>query len=197
LQPSLEQARILIRIGAFRFTQKTKQQLLWESMLYFSEAKNKIPVHGELFVLPEGNSQLPTLEYNPIEDAFDEIELLSFPLCDPFTLLKTTYRGDTLANELMQKLGQEVAMVGYLVTTKDTRTKNKDLMHFGTFYDCQGLVFDTVHFPDTARQHPFRGRGFYGIRGKVVEDFGVPIVEVHSMKKLPLIKKAELSELER
>jgi DNA polymerase-3 subunit alpha len=166
LQPSLEQARILIRIGAFRFTQKT-------------------------------NSQLPTLEYNPIEDAFDEIELLGFPLCDPFTLLKTTYRGDTVANELMQKLGKEVALVGYLVTTKDTRTKNKDLMHFGTFYDCQGLVFDTVHFPDTARQHPFRGRGFYGIRGKVVEDFGVPIVEVHSMKKLPLIKKAELSELER
>jgi len=197
LQPSLEQARILIRIGAFRFTQKTKQQLLWEAMLYFSETKNKIPVHGELFVLPEGNSQLPTLEYNPIEDAFDEIELLGFPLCDPFTLLKTTYRGDTVANELTQKLGQEVAMVGYLVTTKDTRTKNKDLMHFGTFYDCQGLVFDTVHFPDTARQHPFRGRGFYGIRGKVVEDFGVPIVEVHSMKKLPLIKKAELSELER
>ncbi|MCZ8355430.1 MAG: DNA polymerase III subunit alpha [Cyclobacteriaceae bacterium] len=197
LQPSLEQARILIRIGAFRFTQKTKQQLLWEAMLYFSEAKNKIPVHGELFALPEGNSQLPTLEYNPIEDAFDEIELLGFPLCDPFTLLKTTYRGDTVANELTQKLGQEVAMVGYLVTTKDTRTKNKDLMHFGTFYDCQGLVFDTVHFPDTARQHPFRGRGFYGIRGKVVEDFGVPIVEVHSMKKLPLIKKAELSELER
>ena len=197
LQPSLEQARILIRIGAFRFTQKTKQQLLWEAMLYFSETKNKMPVHGELFVLPEGNSQLPTLEYNPIEDAFDEIELLGFPLCDPFTLLKTTYRGDTVANELMQKLGKEVALVGYLVTTKDTRTKNKDLMHFGTFYDCQGLVFDTVHFPDTARQHPFRGRGFYGIRGKVVEDFGVPIVEVHSMKKLPLIKKAELSELER
>ncbi|MFY7920644.1 MAG: DNA polymerase III subunit alpha, partial [Chryseotalea sp.] len=185
LQPSLEQARILIRIGAFRFTQKTKQQLLWEAMLYFSETKNKMPVHGELFVLPEGNSQLPTLEYNPIEDAFDEIELLGFPLCDPFTLLKTTYRGDTVANELMQKLGKEVALVGYLVTTKDTRTKNKDLMHFGTFYDCQGLVFDTVHFPDTARQHPFRGRGFYGIRGKVVEDFGVPIVEVHSMKKLP------------
>jgi len=197
LQPSLEQARILIRIGAFRFTQKTKQQLLWEAMLYFSETKNKMPVHGELFVLPEGNSQLPTLEYNPIEDAFDEIELLGFPLCDPFTLLKTTYRGDTVANELMQKLGKEVALVGYLVTTKDTRTKNKDLMHFGTFYDCQGLVFDTVHFPNTARQHPFRGRGFYGIRGKVVEDFGVPIVEVLSMKKLPLIKKAELSELER
>ncbi|MFN7490601.1 MAG: DNA polymerase III subunit alpha, partial [Chryseotalea sp.] len=138
LQPSLEQARILIRIGAFRFTQKTKQQLLWEAMLYFSETKNKMPVHGELFVLPEGNSQLPTLEYNPIEDAFDEIELLGFPLCDPFTLLKTTYRGDTVANELMQKLGKEVALVGYLVTTKDTRTKNKDLMHFGTFYDCQG-----------------------------------------------------------
>jgi DNA polymerase-3 subunit alpha len=32
----LEQVRILIRLGAFRFTNKTKQRLLWEAMLYLS-----------------------------------------------------------------------------------------------------------------------------------------------------------------
>lgn len=62
-------------------------------------------------------------------------------------------------------------------------------MHFGTFLDCEGQVFDTVHFPDIALRYPFRGRGFYGLRGKVVEDFGVPIVEVIQMKKCPITNK--------
>jgi DNA polymerase-3 subunit alpha len=65
-------------------------------------------------------------------------------------------------------------------------------MHFGTFYDRQGEVFDTVHFPDVARKFPFRGRGFYFIQGKVVEDFGIPMIEVISMEKIPLINKKEL-----
>jgi DNA polymerase-3 subunit alpha len=62
-------------------------------------------------------------------------------------------------------------------------------MHFGTFNDAHGEVFDTVHFPDITRKFPFRGRGFYSIRGKVVEDFGVKIIEVSWMDKLPLINK--------
>ena len=62
-------------------------------------------------------------------------------------------------------------------------------MYFGTFYDTHGEVFDTVHFPGIARQYPFRGRGFYSIKGKVVEDFGVAMIEVNWMDKLPLINK--------
>jgi DNA polymerase-3 subunit alpha len=62
-------------------------------------------------------------------------------------------------------------------------------MYFGTFYDPEGDVFDTVHFPAIARQHPFRGRGFYSLKGKVVEDFGVAMIEVTWMDKLPLLNK--------
>lgn len=62
-------------------------------------------------------------------------------------------------------------------------------MHFGTFYDAQGEVFDSVHFPDIARQFPFRGRGFYELRGKVVDDFGVSMIEVSRMEKLPMVSK--------
>jgi hypothetical protein len=36
------------------------------------------------------------------EDAFDEIELLSFPVsCTPFDLLQTKYRGTVLAKDLL------------------------------------------------------------------------------------------------
>ena len=193
----LEQIRILIRIGAFRFTGKTKQQLLWEAMLYFSEKKaNQLPSSDHLFQTEPKEYPLPYLERNPLEDAFDEMELLGFPLLDPFRLLPGEARGDTVANELMQKLGKRVHVVGYVVTTKDTRTIDNKPMHFGTFYDWQGEVFDTVHFPNIAFKYPFRGRGFYSIRGKVVEDFGVSMVEVDFMEKLPMVNPRETEKVE-
>jgi DNA-directed DNA polymerase III PolC len=188
ISTGIEQVRILIRMGAFRFTGKSKQRLLWESMLFFSNAKSK-DQSTKLFNTEPKEYPLPALSRNPAEDAFDELELLGFSLCDPFTLLATTDRGNTVARELMSKLGKIVSIIGYIVTTKDTRTKNKDPMHFGTFLDKNGEVFDSVHFPDIARKFPFRGRGFYALRGKVVEDFGVPAVEVIHMEKLPMIHK--------
>jgi DNA polymerase-3 subunit alpha len=103
--------------------------------------------------------------------------------------LATAERGDTVARELMQKIGRQVTMIGYVVTTKNTSTLKGELMHFGTFYDREGEVFDTVHFPDVTRMFPFRGRGFYELRGKVVEDFGIASIEVSNMKKLPMISK--------
>ena len=80
-------------------------------------------------------------------------------------------------------------MVGYLITTKNTATKNHLPMHFGTFYDHQGRVFDTTHFPGVSRKYPFRGKGFYLMKGTVVEDFGYPMVEISYMEKLPMVEK--------
>jgi DNA polymerase-3 subunit alpha len=185
----LEQVRLLIRVGAFRFTGKTKQKLLWEAMLFFSSVQAK-PVHNEvLFDTEPRNYPLPVLQRNELEDAFDEIELLGFPLCDPFRLLQTTDYGDARASDLPGKINRRVRIVGYVVTTKDTATLKGEPMHFGTFYDAAGEVFDTVHFPDIARTYPFRGRGFYEMHGKVVDDFGVTIIEVSRMEKLPMVHK--------
>ena len=76
--------------------------------------------------------------------------------------------------------------MGYMVAYKPTRTKKKENMFFGTFYDCHGIVFDTVHFPDSATKFPLRGRGFYFIKGRVMDDFGVPIIEARWMEKVPM-----------
>ncbi len=185
----LEQLRILIRIGAFRFTGKTKQRLLWEAMLYFNGTKSKAPAATDLFDTEPNEFPLPRLQRDLTEDAFDEIELLGFPLQDPFTLLPSTDYGDVLAGDLINQTGKRVEIVGYVVTTKDTRTMKSEIMHFGTFYDARGEFFDTVHFPDVARKYPFRGRGFYRIKGKVTEEFGVYQIEVSEMIKVPMIHK--------
>ena len=87
------------------------------------------------------------------------------------------------------RIGKNVTIMGYMVTIKTTSTRKGESMYFGTFYDQAGEVFDTIHFPDSARKFPFRGRGFYSIKGKVVEDFGVHMVEVHWMDKIPMISK--------
>ncbi|MBX2900244.1 MAG: DNA polymerase III subunit alpha [Cyclobacteriaceae bacterium] len=186
----LEQLRILIRLGAFRFTGKSKQQLLWEGMLFFSSNRARPHTTVDLFDTEPKNFVLPQLKRNVHEDAFDEIELLGFPLCNPFNLLQTKNYGNTLAHELAGKKGKTICIVGYLVTTKDAYTMKKhEHMCFGTFYDVNGEVFDTVHFPDSARQFPFCGRGFYELHGKVTEDFGVYAIDVHRMQKLPMVSK--------
>lgn len=185
-----EQAAILIRIGAFRFTGKTKQVLEWEMRLFFSNA-HRYTATGELFALEEDNFDLPVLKVREHANAFDEIELLQFPLCDPFLLLKTKERGDTTAATLKEKIGRQVSIVAYLVTIKYTSTKKGETMHFGTFIDQHGVFLDTVHFPDSSRQYPFRGKGFYLIKGKVADDFGVQSIEVAYMEKLPMVSPRE------
>jgi DNA polymerase-3 subunit alpha len=159
-------------------------------MLFFSSAKSKPTTTVDLFDTEPKEYPLPELKRNELEDAFDEIELLGFPLCNPFDLLVTKDYGDTVTAELASKKGKSVRMVGYLVTTKDAYTMKKhEHMCFGTFYDWRGEVFDTVHFPDSARTFPFRGRGFYEVRGRVTEDFGVYAVDVNQMEKLPMVNK--------
>jgi DNA polymerase-3 subunit alpha len=184
----LEQVRILIRIGAFRFVNKTKQQLLWEAMLYFSDTKNRHKTTVDLFDTEPKEYPLPTLQRNEIEDAFDEMELLGFPLCNPFKLIENPERG-ILATQLKENLGKEIHIIGYSVTTKPTSTRTGQPMAFGTFNDRKGNVFDTVHFPDITRKYPLRGRGFYEIKGRVSEDFGVYTIEVTWMDKVPMLYK--------
>lgn len=63
----INQIRILIRIGAFRFTGRSKQQLLWEVLLYFNSAQAR-PHTANLFGSEVPSSPLPELEHNELED---------------------------------------------------------------------------------------------------------------------------------
>jgi hypothetical protein len=44
-------------------------------------------------------------------------------------------------------------------------------------------------FRISLKKYPLRGRGFYEIKGKVTEDFGVYTIEVTWMDKVPMLYK--------
>ena len=137
---------------------------------------------------------MPPLGNSPLEDAFDQIELLGFALCDPFDLLRTPLHNTTTAADLMRFKGCQVEIYGYLVTTKYTQTNKGTLMYFGTFLDQEGAFVDTVHFPPIAQKYPFRGRGIYAISGKVVAEFDCITIEVKTLEIQPIIEDSRYAQ---
>ncbi|UUW11237.1 DNA polymerase III subunit alpha [Flavobacterium plurextorum] len=182
----IESVKILIFIGAFRFTGKTKNQLLVIASLLLNNFKpeNRTPM---LLQEPVKEYNLPTLERSLFEDAFDEIELLSFPVsCTVFDLLQTKHRGDIKVRDLPSCHKKQVRMLAYLISTKQVPTK-KGNMYFGTWIDNEGAYFDTAHFPDSLVQHPFKGGGCYLLLGTVEIDYHFPTITIHKMAKMPFI----------
>jgi DNA-directed DNA polymerase III PolC len=184
----IEQLVILIRLDALRFTGKQKKQLLWEAHMLLGKS-NKGHNNNLLFCERPREFKLPALEQTKVEDAYDEIELLGFPVSVSwFDLLKTKYNGNVYASDLIKHVGRTIKILGDLVTVKNVRTVKKEWMHFGCFLDVRGEFFDTVNFPDSLKHYPFRGYGIYLILGTVVEEFGFPSIEVKKMAKLPFVK---------
>ncbi|NCD68093.1 DNA polymerase III subunit alpha [Mucilaginibacter agri] len=189
----LEQVIILIRVGALRFTGKSKKELLWAVHLLMG-AKAKPNNDAELFQLETKNYSLPVLVNTRLENAYHELELLGFPLSmTMFELLQTDYRGEIGANDLINHIGQVVRMVGLYVCEKTVHTKNSQRMWFGNFLDVEGNAFDTVHFPNNTPMYPFRGAGCYLILGKVVAEFGFASLEVLKFAKLPILPNPVIS----
>lgn len=182
----IEQLRLLIRIGAFRFTGKSRQELMWDIHLQAGGNKRNF-AHLELFGEQTAVYALPVLEQDPYGDALDEVELLGFPLCSPFDLIKQ--KPDDVgirAVDLSRHNGKKVRILGYYVTMKPTRTIKGEEMAFGTFLDSAGDFFDTVHFPPVLRSYPFRGKSVYEITGRVTEEFGVWTIEAETLIRMEL-----------
>lgn len=181
-----EQIILLIRIGALRFTGKSKAKLLWEVHMLLSK-KRTLQVQQKLFAQDRRKFKLPVFDEDPLEAVYDEIELLGFPVSlTEFQLLQTNWRGAFNAGNLMKHVRKTIKLVGLLVTIKYVRTSKGEAMHFGCFLDLNGEFFDTVHFPDSLKKYPFKGRGIYLLMGKVTEEFGHPNIEVEKMAKLPI-----------
>lgn len=182
----IETLQVLIFVGAFRFTGKQKHELLIEARFLMSANKTD---NKQLILIeePQKEYQLPKIERNPFEDAFDEIEILGFPVSfSPFDLLQTRYRGTVMSKYLTKYHKQQVKMLAYLISRKHVPTK-RGAMFFGTWIDAEGDYFDTAHFPNCLEQYPFQGGGCYLLLGTVEVDFHFPTITIHKMAKMPFI----------
>ena len=163
-----DQLVLLIRGGAFDFTQKSRAELLWRAYLH------------------QCDFELPDFKTGALQNAYDEIELYGFPMTMSwFDLLQTSFRGELMACQMLRFVGRRFRMLGKLVTIKYVRTCKGDPMALGTFVDATGEAFDTVHFPQVYRTYPFQGDGVYLLLGKVTEEFGQPSLQVEKMAKMP------------
>ncbi|MNL03335.1 DNA polymerase III subunit alpha [compost metagenome] len=182
----IETLQILIFIGAFRSTGKQKHELLIEARFLMSGIR---PDNRQLTLMeePRKEYQLPSIDRDPFEDAFDEIEILGFPVSfNPFDLLQTRYRGTVMTKDLTKFHKRQVKMLAYLISRKHVPTK-RGAMFFGTWIDAEGEYFDTAHFPNCLEEYPFQGGGCYLLLGTVEVDFHFPTITIHKMAKMPFI----------
>jgi len=190
---SIDQVSILLRINAFRFTGMDRYELLWQAHFKMDKTPKKA-LQQKLFVPKFRQASVPKLTTTQQELAFEQIELLGFPLCSHFDLLVEQPRNRNTREDLIAHKDGMILIYGYVVNIKTTHTSNGKRMQFGTFLDRNGHFFDTVMFPPVAARITFRGSGIYAVYGKVVEEFDFYSIEVHGMRKADYIQDPRYAE---
>ncbi|WP_179354379.1 DNA polymerase III subunit alpha [Winogradskyella vidalii] len=182
---SIEQLSIFIRIDAFRFTGKTKTELQWQA-LFKLNAKGGKSNQAKLFKSQHKEFKLPKLDSTWIEDAYDEMELLGFPLCGYFSLIEEKTSNGVFASNMRDHVGKKILIYGSLVTTRYNRTSQGKLMRLSTFVDFAGDYFDAVHFSNVVEKYPINGLGIYACYGIVKERFDFCSISIVFSKKMNL-----------
>ncbi|WP_421810551.1 DNA polymerase III subunit alpha [Flagellimonas sp.] len=182
---SMEQLTILIRIDAFRFTGIPKKELLWQGM--FKSRSNGLRTPQQLLFKPKHrNFKVPTLNHRKIEDFYDQMELLGFPLCSYFDLMTEIPKSNLLARDMPDHKDRPILIYGSMVHTRLNTTSKGERMRFTTMLDMEGEFFDCVHFPQSMERTQIIGKGVYACYGKPTEEFGHFTLEVIAIKKQPL-----------
>ncbi|WP_447973882.1 DNA polymerase III subunit alpha [Nitrospira sp. Kam-Ns4a] len=176
LQPEAAQVRLLIKAGCLDSIAEglTRPALLWR--LFASQAAR-----------PPGSLPIPA-EYAFPQRLAHELELFGFPLsCHPLELFKdeVSHLPSLPAQALGQHVGQEVTLIGWLLTEKITATKQGEPMEFVTFEDQTGL-YDATLFPDVYSRygHLLAPNQAYLVTGVVEESFSTVTVTVTHLRWL-------------
>ncbi len=187
-----EQLNLLIRVGALRFTGKGKKDLLWEASYLQKKMDRTAPLSPALFKKDPKSFELPELPSYAMDDAYDEVQLLGFPVRNPFEIVDDDPCRYKFARDMKDHVGSVITVLGYHVTHKPVSTVYGEKMSFGTFLDAEQNWIDSVHFPDVHRRLPPKA-GFYYITGKVTEDFGVYSLEVMKLEQAGIKSRDHIS----
>ncbi len=137
------QAKLLIKAGCLDSIagELTRPALLWRIFASYSTK-------------PPGYIPIPT-EYSSQKVLHHELELFGFPLrCHPLDLYRDACAATPhiLTKDLSRYVGQEVTLIGWLITEKIVSTKKGEPMEFMTLED-QTAIYDATVFPNTYRQY--------------------------------------------
>jgi error-prone DNA polymerase len=89
------------------------------------------------------------------------------------------------ARDLPVHVGEEVTVIGWLITEKTISTKKGEPMEFVTFED-QSALYDATLFPNTYRQycHLLAMNQAYAVTGRVEEQFSTVALTVRTLTLL-------------
>ncbi len=180
---SIEQLTIMIRIDAFRFTKQSKKELLWKAIFKLNINGQKTN-QSKLFKIEHKDYKLPKLNTCWLENAYDEMELLGFPLCNYFHLVNDDISDGIVASEMKNYVNKNILIYGSLVTTRFNKTYKGKLMRLSTFIDKNGDYFDAVHFTDVVDKYPINGLGIYACFGKITDRFEFYSMSVVKSRKI-------------
>jgi error-prone DNA polymerase len=176
VKPETAQATRLIKAGCFDSIagELTRPALLWR--LFAAQATK-----------PPGYLPIPP-EYAIQQTLSHELELFGFPLsCHPLDLFKEVLERipHLPATDLAQHVGEEVTVIGWLVTEKIISTKKGEPMEFVTLEDQTGL-YDATVFPNTYRRycHLLATNQAYVVTGLVEEQFSTVTLTVRELQLL-------------
>jgi len=176
VNPEVAQAVLLIKSGCFDAIsgELTRPGLIWRLFA----AQSDRPVR----YLP-----IPP-EYSAQQQLVHELELFGFPLGGhPLDLFTDRVPGlsPLPARDLAQHIGQEVTLLGWMVTEKVVSTKKGEPMEFVTFED-QTSLYDATFFPDTYRRycHLLSSNQAYLVTGRVEAQFATVTVTVTRLRLL-------------
>jgi error-prone DNA polymerase len=176
VKPDMSQAKLLIKAGCFDSIagELTRPALLWR--VYASQSATP-PVY-----LP-----IPP-EYSFRRKLAHELELFGFPLsCHPLDLFTNVlaHIPHRPAKDLSQHVGQEVTVIGWLVTEKIITTKTGEPMEFLTLED-QTALYDATVFPHTYRRfcHLLATNQAYVVTGLVEEQCSTVTLTVKGLRLL-------------
>jgi error-prone DNA polymerase len=174
IKPDYTQTKLLIKAGCFDSIagELTRPALLWR---VFAAQATK----------PPSSIPIPT-EYSAQKKLHHELTLFGFPLrCHPLDLFKEALVGTPriLAKELDHYVGQEVTLIGWLLTEKIVSTKKGEPMEFMTLEDQTGM-YDATVFPNIYREycHLLATNQAYVVTGLVEEHFATVTVTVKTLQ---------------
>jgi error-prone DNA polymerase len=191
----LSDVRILIKAGCFDGIagERARPQLMWQLYQTQARERDRSKPSAVLQLQEREGYYLPdTGHYSQKTMLEHEMDVLGFLVSrHPLTLYEPILRSlpHVKGKDLHKYVGQEVNLVGWLITGKVVHTKNDEPMEFISFEDTSA-IYETVFFPETYRKfcRMLSNVRPYFIRGLVEEDFGAISLTVKSIEFLDRVK---------